>query len=163
MDFDKTQKLNNSFDMYIKLLQRIKEIYAKSEDYLIPTRPELNDILHEAEAYLKEVFNSISHASGGVTEVEQAFMAKLDVYKESIAEPDANSFIESTFDNVPKYIELANEVDKKTGDTTYAKELVNDTLALCKMLMDIDGNTYADESSFTYSFIDMLEKYIKDE
>ena len=162
MEFEKEQMLNNAFDMYIKLLQEIRSVYAKSEDYLIPTRLELNDILHEAESYLKEVFNSISNASGGVTEVEEAFMKKLDTYKEEIAEPEADTIIESTFDDVPKYIELAHEVDKKTGETNYAKELVNETLAILKSLMDIDGNTYADESSFTYSFIDMLEKYIKE-
>ena len=89
-------------------------------------------------------------------------MKKLDTYKEEIAEPKADTIIESTFDDVPKYIELAHEVDKKTGETNYAKELVNETLAILKALMDIDGNTYADESSFTYSFIDMLEKYIKE-
>jgi len=162
MEFEKMQMLNNAFDMYIKLLQKIKEIYAKSEDYLIPTRPELNDLLNEAESYLKEVFNCISNANGEVTEVEEAFMKKLDVYKSETLEVTADSFIESTFDDVPKYIELAHEVDKKTGETNYAKELVNDTLAILKELMDIDGNTYADESSFTYSFIDMLEKYIKE-
>jgi len=162
MEFEKEQMLNNSFDMYIKLLQKIKEIYAKSEDYLIPTRSELNDILYETESYMKEVFNSISNASGGVTELEEAFMKKLDVYKIELTVAEGNSFIESTFAKVPKYIELAHEVDKRTGKTSYARELVKDTLDILKMLMDIDGNTYADESSFTYSFIDMLEKYIKE-
>ena len=162
MEFEKVQIINSSFDMYIKLLQKIKEIYAKSEDYLIPDRLELNEILHEAESYMKEVFNSIANAYGDVTELEKAFMEKLDVYKEVLPEANADTIIESTYDDVPKYIKLAHDVDKQTGETNYAKELTDDTLAICKKLMDIDGNTYADESSFTYSFIGMLEKYIKE-
>jgi len=161
MQADKLQILDEAFNMYNDLMNKIKVIYNKSEEYIIPKKLELNDMLYEAESYMQEVFNCISHASGDVTEEEQAFMDKLEVYKRARESVSADDIIESTFDDVPNYILLADAVDG-FAETNYAKELTNDTLAICKKLMDIDGNTYADESSFTYSFIDMLEKYIKE-
>ena len=133
----------------------------KSDEYMLPTKPGLDDILFDAESYMKQVFNCIASATGEVTEEEQAFIDKLNVYKNKKTETNADFIMESTFSNVPKYVELANAVDK-LGETSYAKEFVDDTLAICKELMDIDGNTYYDESSFTHSFVDMLKKYIKD-
>jgi len=153
--------LNEAFNMYNELMNKIKEVYNKSDEYIIPTKLELNDLLYEAESYMQEVFNCIAHANGEVTEEEKMFMEKLEVYKRAQKRVEADNIINSVFDDVPKYIELANEVDKQ-ANTDYATTLIKDTLAICKKLMDIDGNTYADESSFTYSFIDMLEKYIKE-
>jgi len=161
MEIEKLQILNKAFEMYNNLLEKIKVLYAKSEEYMLPTRPELNEILFDAERYMHQVFNCIANATGGVTDTEKAFIEKLEIYKKKKEETAADSIMESTFSNVPLYIELANSVDK-LAETTFAKELVADTLEICKQLMDIDGNTYADESSFTYSFVDMLEKYIKD-
>ena len=161
MEAEKLQMVNDAFDMYNKLLDKIKELYTKSEEYLITSRPELDDILFDAERYIHQVFNCIANATGVVTEEEQAFIDKLEIYKNKKMETGADSIMESTFSNIPLYIELANEVDK-LAETNYAKELTNETLAICKELMDIDGNTYYDESSFTHSFIDMLEKYIKE-
>ena len=161
MRADRLQMLNDAFSMYNSLMTQIKELYIKSEEYIITTRPVLEDVLVDAEAYMHEVFNCIANASGGVTEEEQAFIDKLTIYKKEIVEAEGDSVIKSTFNDVPKYIVLAGSVDK-LADTTYAKELINDTLSICKKLMDIDGNTYADESSFTYSFVDMLERYIKE-
>jgi len=161
MEAQKLQLVEEAFNMYNTLLEKIKDLHAKSEEYLIPTRPELDDLLYNAESYMNEVFNCIAHASGGVSEFEDAFIKKLEVYKNKKMESGVDSIVESTFSKVPDYIELANSVDK-FAETNLATELVNDTLAICKELMDIDGNTYADESSFTYSFVDMLKKYIKE-
>jgi len=160
MQPEKLEQLEIPFNMYKDLLEKIKNIYSKTEEYLIPTKPELDDILYEAESYMKEVFTCIVNASNGVSEIEKAFLDKIMVYKGEHVEATANDAVESTFGDVPKYIKLANMLDKQ-AETNYATELVKDTLAICKKVMDIDGNTYADESSFTYSFIDMLEKYIK--
>lgn len=161
MSPEKIELLNQAFNMYKDLIEKIKVMYMKSEEYIIATRPELDDVLKEADCYMHEVFNCLANASGGVSEEEQAFIDKLTIYNEKNVEVEADAIIGSTFDNVPKYIELANTVDE-FAETDYARELVKDTLAICRKLSDIDGSTYADESSFTYSFIDMLEKYIKD-
>ena len=158
---EKTELLNTAFDMYNKLLNKIEDLYKRSEGYMIPKKLELNDILYDAESYMKEVFNCIANATGEVTTEEQAFIDKLGDCIPKDNPVDAELVMESTFSNIPKYIELANEVDK-LAETNYARALVDDTLAICKELMDIDGNTYYDESSFTHSFIDMLKKYIKD-
>lgn len=161
MEAQKLQLVEEAFDMYNKLLDKIKAVHAKSEEYLIPTRPTLDDLLYNAEGYMHEVFNCIAYSSEGMNRFEEAFIQKLEVYKNKKNESGANTIIESTFADVPDYIELANFVDK-FAETNLAPELINDTLAICKKLMDVDGNTYADESSFTYSFIDMLKKYIKE-
>ena len=158
---EKTELLNTAFDMYNKLLNKIEDLYKRSEGYMIPKKLELNDILYDAESYMKEVFNCIANANGVISEDEKAFIDKLTVYKKKKEAVTADTLIKATFDDIPEYIKLADTVDA-FADTNYAKELVNDTLALCKELMDIDDNTYADESSFTYSFVDMLEKYIKE-
>jgi len=161
MEPAKLQILNDSFDMYNKLMEKIKELYSKSEEYMLVTKPELDDVLYNAESYMTQVFNCIANATGEVTEEEQAFIEKLDIYKNKMLEANPDSIMESTFSNVPLYIELASSVDK-LAETSYSKELIDDTLAICKKLMDIDGNTYYDESSFTHSFIDMLKKYISE-
>lgn len=161
MEAEKLQMVNDAFNMYNNLLDKIKELYAKSEEYMILKRPELEDVLYDAEGYMHQVFNCIANATGEVTEEEQAFIDKLEVYKNKRMEAGIDSIIGSTFSNIPLYIELAKEVDK-LAESNYAKDLINDTLAICKELMDIDGNTYYEESSFVYSFIDMLEKYIKE-
>ena len=161
MQTEKLLILNEAFNMYNELMNKIKELYNKSEEYIIPTKLELNELLYEAESYMHEVFNCIAHANDVVSAEEHVFMEKLEVYKRARESANADTFINSIFDGVPKYIELANAVDKQ-AQTDYAPKFIKDTLAICKKLMDIDGNTYADESSFTYSFIDMLEKYIKE-
>lgn len=155
------EKLNEAFEEYSKLLEKIKSMYAKSDEYLIPGKPELDDILDEANSYIYNVFNCIANASDGVLAPEKLVLDKIASLKKESDEVRADEIIESTFDEVPKYIQLATSLDK-LANTNYAKELTDDTLKICKKVMDIDGNTYADESSFTYSFIGMLEKYIKD-
>ena len=75
---------------------------------------------------------------------------------------DEDTILESVNSYIPEYIELAKKVDKH-AETTYANELVDETLNVFKVLMDIDGNTYANESSFTYAFIDKLEKFVNED
>lgn len=161
MDTEKVQILDKAFNMYNNLMDKIKEVYIKSDEFMLPKKPELEDILYDAKKYMKQVFNCIANATGEVTEEEQAFIEMIGAYNLKDNEVDSDFVMESTFSNIPKYIELANEVDK-LAETNYARVLIDDTLAICKELMDIDGNTYYDESSFTHSFIDMLKKYIKD-
>ena len=161
MDVEKVQILDNAVNMYNNLMDKIKEVYIKSDEFMLPKKPELDDVLYDAKKYMKQVFNCIANATGEVTTEEQAFIDKLGDCIPKDNHVDAELVMESTFSNIPKYIELANEVDK-LAETNYARALVDDTLAICKELMDIDGNTYYDESSFTHSFIDMLKKYIKD-
>lgn len=161
MTAEKLSLLTNAFNMYSDLLAKIKIVHEKSEGYLIPIKPELEDVLYDTENYMHEIFNCIIHANDVVTDEEKAFVDKLTVYKKKKEAVTADTALKATFDDIPQYIKLADTVDA-FAETNYAEEFVKDTLAICKKLMDIDGNTYADESSFTYSFIDMLEKYIKE-
>ena len=56
----------------------IKDVHAKSEGYLIPTRLELEDVLYDTENYMHEVFNCIIHANGVVT-AQSAGSANIEI------------------------------------------------------------------------------------
>lgn len=158
MQPEKVQMLDETYEMYLSLLKNIEKIYEVSEEYMITSKDSLNNVLDNAKQYMYEVFKCIINASNGISEEEKAFIEKIEVPGKT--DVNADDIIEGIFGKVPMYIELANNIDK-LAETSYAKEFIKDTLAICKKVMDIDGNTYADESSFTYSFVDMLEKYIK--
>jgi len=81
MEAQKLQLVEEAFNMYNNLLEKIKEVHAKSEEYLIPTRPTVDDLLYNAESYMHEVFNCIAHANDGVSEFEEAFIKKLEITK----------------------------------------------------------------------------------
>ncbi len=161
MRTERVELLNDAFEKYEALMNSIEELYKVSEEYLLPTKPELNEILSDAKHYMSGVFIGIANANDVVTDEEQAFIDKFD-FDESIKEEfNKDSIFDTIFSDVPKYIELAVDVDK-LAQTDYATKLIKDTLFICRCIMDIDGNTYANESSYTYAFIDMLEKYKKD-
>ncbi len=161
MRTERMELLNNAFEEYKSLMSSIEELYKLSEEYLLPTKPELNEILSDAKHYMRGVFIGIANASDGVTDEEQAAINKFDFDENIKDEVNEDSTVDTIFSNVPKYIELAVDVDK-LAQTNYATKLIKDTLSICKRIMDIDGNTYADESSYTYAFVDMLERYQKD-
>ena len=79
--FVKTNNVKRFISMYNNLLEKIKELYEKSEEYIIPTKPELEDLLYDTEKYMHEVFNSIANASGRVSDEEKAFIEKLTIYE----------------------------------------------------------------------------------
>ena len=151
--------LEKAFNQYQGLIKKIEDLYNFSEEYLIPSKPECETIINDMKKYMNDIFIGIANASGTVTEEEKAFIDKFN-YDDSKNLSEANSILSTTFSNIPKYIELSTSVDKLAG-TNYTDNLINDTLSICKCIMDIDGNTYADESSYTYAFIDMLKKYNK--
>lgn len=159
MDNARVTILENAFDRYQNLIKKIEDLYNFSEEYLIPSKPEYEVIIDDMKKYMNGIFIGIANANGTVTEEEKAFIDKFK-YDGNINLSDENNVINTTFSNVPKFIELSAMVDKLAG-TDYTNDLIKDTLSICKCIMDIDGNTYADESSYTYAFIDMLKKYNK--
>ena len=160
MESSKVAILEKAFNQYQDLIKKIEDLYDFSEEYLIPSKPECETIINDMKKYMSGVFVGIANASGTVTEEEKAFIDKFK-YDSNTNLSEADSILNTTFSNVPKFIELSTSVDKLAG-TNYTDNLINDTLSICKCIMDIDGNTYADESSYTYAFIDMLKKYKKD-
>lgn len=161
MDPERKILLDRALSNYKDLLNKIEKVYNESKNYFENFDFELEEILVEAEAYIYQVVNCIINANDVISDEERAFVENFRVYKPSKEVANYNTLLEATFDDVPVYIKMANKLDDAT-ETNYSKELIKDTLALCKIIMDIDGNTYANESSFTYSFIDMLERYIKE-
>ena len=159
MESEKITILKNAFDQYQNLVKKIEGMYNFSEKYLIPSKAEYGVIIDDMKKYMNGVFIGIANANGEVTEEEQSFIDKF-YYENKIEKVSADNTLSTIFSNSPKFIELATTVDKLAG-TNYTDDLIKDTLSICKDLMNIDGNTYADESSYTYAFIDMLKKYNK--
>jgi len=159
MESSKVAILEKAFNQYQDLIKKIEDLYDFSEEYLIPSKPECETIIDDMKRYMNGIFIGIANANGIVTEEEKAFIDKFN-YDGNIKLSEAKDVLNTTFSNVPKFIELSASVDRLAG-TNYTDNLINDTLSICKCIMDIDGNTYADESSYTYAFIDMLKKYNK--
>lgn len=152
--------VNEALEIYKGLLDKIANIHKKSDEYPIFNKSEIGDLLYNTEKYIRQAFYNITNAQGIVTEEEQVFMDSLKLFEDRHEKANENEIIESVNSSIPEYVELAKKVDGYAL-TNYAEELLKDTLAIFKLLMNVDGNTYADESSFTYAFMHKLEKYIK--
>ena len=158
----KNDCVNEAYDLYVNLQNRIKDVYLISEEYPI-FKCELEEILYNAEEYMHDLFTGIAFAYGEMSSEEAEFIKKL----KTMPAPnnyilDATNEIESVVSRIPLYVELADQVDKYAENTNYTEEFINITRDICKLLQDADGNTYSDESSFMYGVTDKLEKFFKE-
>lgn len=162
MTVSKEEIIDNAYQKYIFLQRKIKEVYGISEEYPI-FHADIDEILYNAEEYMHDLFMGIAFAQGEMTQEEENFINRLRV----LPKPDNNiddseDEIKSVVSTIPLYIKLANEVDKHTLNTGYAKEFIKLTRDICKLLQDADGNTYANESEFMYGVTGKLEKFLRE-
>ena len=150
-----------AYKLYTKLQKEIEEAYILSDKYPI-FKGELEEILCDAEEYMHDLFMGIAFAQGEINYEEKAFIEKLTNLSSSSYTTDSTSKIESIVSRIPLYVELGYNVDRCTGDTNYFKLFVDSTREICKLLQDVDGNTYSSESSFMYGVAGKLEKIFKE-
>lgn len=156
------ENINEAYELYISLQNRIKEVYAISDEYPI-FKCELDEILYNTEEYMHDLFMGIAFAHAEMSEEEAEFIKKLKTLSPSDDMiVDYMQEIESVVSRVPLYVELADKVDKHAENTNYTKEFIDTTRQICKLLQDADGSTYSDESSFMYGITDKLERFFKE-
>ncbi len=157
---DKELCTEQAYELYTKLHKKIEEAYILSDKYPI-FKGELEEILCDAEEDMHDLFIGIALAQDGITSEEKKFIGKLESLPHSYV-TDSNSEIESVTTKIPLYIELGYNVDKYTGNTNYFKQFIDSTREICKLLQDVDGNTYSNESSYMYGITDRLERIFKE-
>lgn len=158
---DKELCTEQAYRLYTKLHKKIEEAYILSDKYPI-FKGELEEILCDAEEYMHDLFIGIALAQDGINDEEKAFIERLTNLSPSSYTTDSTSKIESIVSRIPLYVELGYNVDRYTGNTNYFKQFMDSTREICKLLQDVDGNTYSSESSFMYGVTDKLEKIFKE-
>ena len=76
---DSKAKIDEAYELYINLQNRIKEVYALSEEYPI-FKCELDEILYNAEEYMHDLFTGIAFAYGEMSPEEAEFIKKLKTF-----------------------------------------------------------------------------------
>ena len=160
---ERLEIINQAYRKYLDLSDKIRSVYYESEKYMI-FKCDIDELLYYTEVYIREIFMNIAFASGDISLEEEEFIKKFNIVRRPRSLDDdilENNELVSTVVRIPRYLELACEVDKKAG-TKYGEMFVNTVREICTLLHLVDGEESTEESEFTHALIANLEDYLKE-
>lgn len=155
--------INQAYRKYLDLSDKIRSVYYESEKYPI-FKCEVDEILYYTEVYVREIFMNVAFASGTMSPEEEEFINKFNIVRRPRSLDEDNledNELESTAVRIPRYLELACEVDKYAG-TKYGEMFVDTVKEICTLLHSVDGEESMEETEFTHALIANLEDYLKE-